>query len=84
MDNKISLNDITIRRFKEQDAEAVQTLIVRNFLEVNSKDYGMEIMQEVAKTYDSEKIKRIASYAHMYVFEYHKQVVGVYASAFLL
>ena len=77
MDNKISLNDITIRRFEEQDAEAVQTLIVRNFLEVNSKDYGMEIMQEVAKTYDSEKIKRIASYAHVYVFEYHKQVVGV-------
>ena len=77
MNNKISLNDITIRRFEEQDAEAVQTLIVRNFLEVNSKDYGMEIMQEVAKTYDSEKIKRIASYAHMYVFEYRKQVVGV-------
>ncbi len=71
------ISNINIRRFEEKDAEAVQTLIVRNFLEVNSKDYGIEIMQEIAKAYDVEKVKRIAGYAHMYVFEYNKQIVGV-------
>ena len=32
---------IEVRRFKEEDAQEVRNLIVRNFLEVNSKDYGM-------------------------------------------
>lgn len=77
MSNKISLNDITIRRFEEKDAEAVQTLIIRNFLEVNSKDYGIEFMQEAAKAYNVEKVKRIADYAHMYVFEHKNSIVGV-------
>lgn len=77
MYNKMSLNDITIRRFEERDAETVHNLIVRNFLEVNSKDYGIALMSELVSSYTIEKIKRIASYAHMYVFEYHKQVVGV-------
>ena len=30
---------IEVRRFKEEDAKEVRNLIVRNFLEVNSKDY---------------------------------------------
>ncbi|MBR5277775.1 MAG: GNAT family N-acetyltransferase [Clostridia bacterium] len=77
MSNKISLNDIIIHKFEEKDAEAVQKLIVRNFLEINSKDYGIELMNELVGGYNIEKIKRIASYAHMYVFELNNNIVGV-------
>ena len=36
---------IEVRRFKEEDAKEVRNLIVRNFLEVNSKDYGISAME---------------------------------------
>lgn len=38
-------NCINIRRFEEEDADEVSKLIVRNFLEVNSKDYGIAAME---------------------------------------
>ena len=33
-------NCVKTRRFKKEDVKEVRNLIVRNFLEVNSKDYG--------------------------------------------
>ena len=50
---------------------------MRNFLEVNSKDYGIDAMQMLAEDYGVEKVLQIASYAHMYVFELENQIVGV-------
>ena len=67
---------IKVRRFKEEEAEEVRNLIVRNFLEVNSKDYGIAAMEKLAKIYDVEKVLEIASYAHMYVFEWKEKIVG--------
>lgn len=67
---------ITVRRFTEKDAEDVSKLIVRNFLEVNSKDYGLTAMEKLANDYNSEKVLNIASYAHMYVFELNDRIVG--------
>ena len=54
-----------------------KNLIVRNFLEVNRKDYGIDAMQKLAEDYGVEKVIQIASYAHMYVFELENQIVGV-------
>ena len=62
-------NKVNVRRFQAEDAEEVKNLIVRNFLEVNSKDYGIDAMQKLAEVYGVEKVLQIASYAHMYVFE---------------
>lgn len=69
-------NCISVRRFREEDAEGVRSLIVRNFLEINSKDYGIAAMEELAKIYDVDKVLNIASYAHMYVFEWNETIVG--------
>lgn len=69
-------NCISVRRLKEEDAEEVSKLIARNFLEINSKDYGIAAMEELAKVYNSEKVLNIASYAHMYVFELNGKIVG--------
>lgn len=70
-------NKVRVRNFQKADAEEVQELIVRNFLEVNSKDYGIKAMQELAVNYGIDKILQIASYAHMYVFELDDRIVGV-------
>lgn len=65
-----------VRRFKEEDAQEVRNLIVRNFLEVNSKDYGISAMEKLAKAYNAEKVLNVASYAHMYVFEFDGKIIG--------
>ena len=70
-------NKVNARRFQTEDAEEVKNLIVRNFLEVNSKDYGIEAMEKLIAGYGVEKVLQIASYAHMYVFELENQIVGV-------
>ena len=70
-------NKVRVRKFQKAGAEEVQELIVRNFLEVNSKDYGIKAMQELAVNYGIDKILQIASYAHMYVFELDDRIVGV-------
>ena len=69
-------NCIEVRRFKKEDVEEVRNLIVRNFLEINSKDYGVSAMEKLAETYDVAKVLSIASYAHMYVFEWNGKIVG--------
>ena len=50
---KLLTYNIQVRRFKKEDAQEVRNLIVRNFLEVNSKDYGLAAMEKIVK---AEKI----------------------------
>lgn len=54
------IENMKVRRFKEEDAQEVRNLIVRNFLEVNSKDYGISAMEKLAKAYDAEKVLNVA------------------------
>ena len=70
-------NKVRVRKFQKADAEEVQELIVRNFLEVNSKDYGIKTMQGLAVNCGIDKCLQIGSYAHMYVFELDDRIVGV-------
>ena len=65
------------RRITEADAEEVSKLVVRNFLEVNSKDYGLDAVKQRANVFTAEKILQRASYAHMYVFEWQEKIIGV-------
>ena len=69
-------NCVKARRFKKEDAKEVRNLIVRNFLEINSKDYDLSTMEKLTKVYDEEKVLNVASYAHMYVFEFEEKIVG--------
>ena len=78
-------NRVKSRRFKKEDAKEVRNLIVRNFLEINSKDYGLSAMETLAKVYDEEKVLNVASYAHMSVFEFEDKIDGTGSiSSFLL
>lgn len=70
-------SNVVVRRFCEADAEEVAGLIIRNFKEVNSKDYSQNAIQELVKTHDAEWVKGVAGYAHMYVFCLDEKIIGV-------
>ena len=48
---------IEIKEYDETYVEQISTMIIRNLLEVNVKDYGMEKVQEMAKDFAVEKLK---------------------------
>ena len=68
--------NITIRRFAENDAEAVQNIIHRGLREVNGKDYPPELMEEYCQYFTLEKIKSQADCAHAYVVLVDDKVIG--------
>ena len=59
--------EIKIRKFKDSDAETIATLVQRNFREVNIHDYSIEEMEKLTKEFNSNKIRKTASYANTYV-----------------
>lgn len=61
------MENLCIRRFKNEDAAKVSELVRRNFLEVNIKDYPKEEMEELAEIYNEDKVLFVSGYAHMYV-----------------
>jgi len=65
-----------IRRFENDDAEAVSSLITRNFLEVNIRDYPKEEMELLSNEYNADKVKQVASYAHTYVVYEDAKIIG--------
>ena len=48
---------IEIQEYDENYVEQISTLITRNLLEINVKDYGVEKVQEMAKDFTVEKLK---------------------------
>ena len=68
---------VTVRRYQEEDAEAIVNLIGRNFLEVNVKDYGEEAMKALAEHHDVNWFKGVAATSHVYVFCIDSDIVGV-------
>ena len=67
---------LTIRRFETKDAAELASLIQRNFLEVNMKDYGQEEMERLAQKHTPEEICHIAQHARMYVICEQDKIVG--------
>ena len=48
---------IEIKEYNETYVEQISTIVIRNLLEVNVKDYGVEKVQEMAKDFTVEKLK---------------------------
>jgi predicted N-acetyltransferase YhbS len=65
-----------IRRLREKDAETVSSIVRRNFLEVNVKDYPIEEMEKLAALYDAAKIREMSKWAHSYVAVADGEVAG--------
>jgi GNAT superfamily N-acetyltransferase len=70
------MEKLEIRKFDNKDAVAIANIIRRNILEVLIKDYSSEEMESLSKVYDSDKVLKVTSYAHMYVVCIDDEIVG--------
>ena len=69
--------DVIVRKYDEKDEDEVLNLIHRNSLEINSKDYGLEFMQNFVDVCDKNWLRKRASFCHMYVAEEKGRIIGV-------
>lgn len=70
-------NEIIAKHYQEEAAEEIVNLIIRNFREVNVKDYGEEAITALSATHDVNWFKGVAEHAHVYVFWNEDKIVGV-------
>lgn len=70
------MENFSIRKFEKNDADIVSKMICRNFMEINIEDYSKKEMEELAKTYNADKLLQISGYSHMYVACMYNKVVG--------
>lgn len=68
---------VIVKPYQEENAEEIVNLIIRNFKEVNVKDYGEKAIAKLVATHDVNWFKGVAGYAHVYVFWNANQIVGV-------
>ena len=65
-----------IRRFREDDAEAVSALIIRTVRISNVKDYPAELMEELVKSQQPVNVLERAGWTHFYVVEDESRIIG--------
>lgn len=69
--------EVIAKPYREENAEDIVNLIIRNFKEVNVKDYGEKTIAEMTVTHDVNWFKGLAEYANVYVFWNENKIVGV-------
>ncbi len=67
---------VTIRPYREEDAQAVICLAKRNLLEVNIKNYPKELMEKFASMYNGDYLKHLSINGHSYVVLDDGELVG--------
>ena len=59
--------NVSFRRFEKKDAEAISKLIIRNFKEVNIKDYPKEDIDHLVEIFTPEEVVKRSEVSHFYV-----------------
>ena len=67
---------MNIRRFEEQDAKAVSELIRKTIRISNTKDYPVELMEQLIEAESPEHVLERASWTHFYVAEEQDNIIG--------
>ena len=67
---------MNIRRFEEQDAKAVSELIRKTIRISNTKDYPVDLMEQLIETESPEHVLERASWTHFYVAEEQDNIIG--------
>jgi len=70
-----------IRPFRECDVQAVSTLIRRDLLEVNIRNYPLDDMRKLCEVFSPEHIIEYSRQREMFVAEAEGQIVGTAALA---
>lgn len=68
---------VIAKPYNDEDAKEIVNLIIRNFREINVKDYGEKAIEELVDTHDVKWFKSLAEYANVYVFWNEGKIVGV-------
>ena len=68
---------VLVKPYQKQDAEEIVRLIIRNFREVNVKDYGEKAIEQFVATHNVKWFQGMAGYANIYVFWNEGKIVGV-------
>ena len=69
--------EVIAKPYREENAEDIVNLIIRNFKEFNVKDYVEKTIAEMTVTHDVNWFKGLAEYANVYVFWNENKIVGV-------
>ena len=67
---------MNIRRFSDKDAKEVSDLIIKTLMITNTKDYPVEMMEELAKRQQPANILERAGQTHFYVAEDSGYIIG--------
>lgn len=65
-----------IRRFKDNDAKDVSSLIIETMKKSNSSDYPKNLLEEFINEQTPEKIVEWAKWTHFYVVEDNNKIIG--------
>lgn len=68
--------DISLRRFKEQEAKKVSSIIQNNLLQINSKDYPEKVINKMCETFTPGYIIKMSKQRKMYVALIGDMIVG--------
>lgn len=68
---------VIVKPYQDKDAKEIVHLIIRNFREINVKDYGEKAIEVLVATHDEKWFKSVAEYANVYVFWNEGKIVGV-------
>lgn len=68
---------VIAKPYQNEDAKEIVNLIIRNFKEINVKDYGEKAIEALVATHDVKWFKNVSEYANVYVFWKEDQIVGV-------
>lgn len=68
---------IEIKEYETKYVEQISNIIIRNLLEINSKDYGIEKVRKMAKDFSSDKLdKTLSARKKVYIAVENNQVIG--------
>lgn len=68
---------IEIKEFELKYTKQISDMIIRNLLEINSKDYGMEKVKEMSKDFTTKKLnKKLSNREKVYVALKDNEVIG--------
>ncbi len=68
---------VIAKPYQNGDATEIVSLIIRNFREINVKDYGEKTIETLVATHDVKWFRDVAEYANVYVFWNEDKIVGV-------
>ena len=57
---------VIVKPYQDEDAEEIVSLIIRNFREINVKDYGEKEIEILVATHDEKWFKSLAEYTFAY------------------